>query len=129
MRVVSMAGDHYSEKWRWLEPYTQPTITNIPEPYTQPTITNIPPGNNPFVSKPDTFISTGVSNKEFQELKKEFQELKKEVLEMKELLKKAIRYDEIHNQPECEVEEKIELLKKVAELVGVDLKDIFKEKQ
>ena len=103
MCVVSMVGDHYSEKWRWLEPYTQ-------QPYTQPTITNIPPGNNP-----------GVSNKEFQELKKE-------VLEMKELLKKAIRYDEIHNQPECEVEEKIELLKKVAELVGVDLKDIFKDK-
>jgi len=111
MCVVSMVGDHYSEKWRWVEPHIQPTITNIP------------PGNNPFVSKPDTFRwPTGVSNEEFQELKKE-------VLEMKELLKKAIRYDEIHNQPECEVEEKIELLKKVAELVGVDLKDIFKEKQ
>lgn len=57
--------------------------------------------------------------------KKDFDELKKEVLEMKELLKKAKIYDEENNQPECEIEEKMEKLRKVAELVGVDLDDVI----
>lgn len=57
--------------------------------------------------------------------KEEFNSLKKEVEEMKELLKKAIKYDEINNQPHCEIEEKIATLKKVAELLGVSLKDII----
>ena len=57
----------------------------------------------------------------------EFESLRKEVQEMKELLKKAIKYDESHNQPECQIEEKIELLRKVAKLVGVDLDDVLKK--
>lgn len=64
---------------------------------------------------------------EFQVSRGEFESLKKEVQEMKELLKKAIRYDEEHNQPECEIEEKIELLRKVASLVGIDLDDVLKK--
>lgn len=46
---------------------------------------------------------------------------------MKELLKKAIEYDKKNNEPHCEVEEKIATLKKIAEMVGVSLEDIFKE--
>lgn len=56
--------------------------------------------------------------------KEEFDALRNEVLEMKELLKKAIKYDEENNEPHCEMEEKIEVLRKVAELVGVDLNEL-----
>ena len=51
--------------------------------------------------------------------------LRKEVQEMKELLIKAKLYDEATNQPHCEQEEKVALLKKIAELVGVDLSEVF----
>ena len=56
--------------------------------------------------------------------KEEFEALKKEVLDMKELIKRAIDYDKRNNEPHCETENKIALLKQVAEMVGVDLKDI-----
>ncbi len=59
--------------------------------------------------------------------RKDFEDLKKEVEDMKKLLQKAIEYDKINNQPHCEMEDKVELLKKVAELVGVSLEDIFEK--
>lgn len=89
MCVVSMIGDHYSDKWK--QPNYQQIFSTFPE-----------------VSR------------------HEFEALKKEVLEMKELLKKAVEYDKKNNEPACEIEEKVALLKKIAELVGVDLKDILK---
>lgn len=55
----------------------------------------------------------------------EFEELKRQVLEMKELLKRAKMYDEKNNEPECEIAEKMELLRKVAKLVGVSLDDVI----
>ena len=57
--------------------------------------------------------------------RKEFLELQKEVREMKEILLKAKEYDKATGQPDCEVEDKIALLKKVAALVGVDLEEVF----
>lgn len=60
--------------------------------------------------------------------KQDLEELKKEVIDMKELLKKAIEYDKKNNQPHCETEEKIELMRKVAEMVGVDLNDVLGNK-
>lgn len=51
----------------------------------------------------------------------EFEALKKTVNEMVVLLRKAKKYDEEHNEPECEIEEKMATLRKVAKLVGVDL--------
>lgn len=58
----------------------------------------------------------------------EFDALKKEVEEMKILLQRAKEYDEKNNEPNCEIDEKVAVLKKVAELVGVNLDDIFKNK-
>lgn len=55
----------------------------------------------------------------------EFELLRAEVKEMKELLLKAVEYDKRNNEPHCEMEEKVALLKKVAELVGVSLEDVF----
>lgn len=57
--------------------------------------------------------------------RKEFDALKKEVEDMRDLLKRAKEYDERTGQPNCEIDEKVALLKRVAELVGVDLSDVF----
>ena len=57
----------------------------------------------------------------------EFDKLKAEVEEMKRLLRKAKIYDVEHNEPNCEIEEKMEFLKKVAKLVGIDLDDVIKK--
>lgn len=51
----------------------------------------------------------------------EFEALKREVEMIKELLDKAKVYDEVNNEPNCEMADKIALLKKVANLVGVEL--------
>ena len=57
--------------------------------------------------------------------REEFDALKKEMEELKKLLKAAKEYDEKTGQPDCHMDEKVELIKKIAELVGVDLKGIF----
>lgn len=92
MCVVSMVGDHYTDKWQ------------------------------PWNQKID---NSGLNNYFNNVSRKEFDDLKKEVIDMKELLIKAKEYDKINNEPNCEIEGKVELLKKIADLVGVDLKEIF----
>lgn len=96
MCVVSMIGDHYDDKWR--EPWNG-KINNTGTTY--------------------TFTNNSVS-------KEEFESLKKEVEEMKQLLIKAKIYDEKNNEPDCELEDKVAFLKKIAEAVGVDLEEVFK---
>ena len=58
--------------------------------------------------------------------KEDVESLRKEVLEMKELLKRAIKYDRDNGEPDCQLEEKIATLKKIAEIVGVDIEEVFK---
>lgn len=58
--------------------------------------------------------------------RQEFDELKREVEGMKALLKRAKEYDERNGEPECEIDEKMDLLRKVAKLVGVELNDVLK---
>lgn len=69
---------------------------------------------------PGTWIHNelGVSQAEFDKLKREVEELKK-------LLEAAKAYDAATGQPDCETDEKVDLIKRVAELVGVDLEDLF----
>lgn len=55
----------------------------------------------------------------------EFEELRRDVLEMKALLKRAKKYDEDNGEPDCEIEDKMALLRKVAKAVGVDLDDVI----
>lgn len=55
----------------------------------------------------------------------EFDALKRDVAEMKELLKRAKAYDERNNEPECETDEKMAKLRKMAELVGIDIDDVI----
>lgn len=55
----------------------------------------------------------------------EFEQLRREVEDMKALLKKAKIYDEENGEPDCEMEEKVAFLRKIAEAVGVDLDEVF----
>lgn len=57
----------------------------------------------------------------------EFEQLKKEVYEMKDLLIKAKEIDEKTDQKDCEMEDKIKVLKTIAEAFGISLEDIFKK--
>lgn len=69
-----------------------------------------------------------VSTVPFSEVtKEEFEALKAEVEEMKELLRMAKILDEKTGQPDCEMDDKVALIKKIAEAVGVDLADIFEK--
>ena len=60
--------------------------------------------------------------------REEFEELKKEVMEMKALLIRAKEYDEKNNEPNCEIEEKMAMLRKFADAVGVDLDSVIRNK-
>lgn len=74
---------------------------------------------NPAVLPPQTFVIAPQVSRE------EFDALRLEVEEMKALLIRAKRYDEEHGEPGCEMDEKLVILRRVAELVGVDLEDVL----
>jgi hypothetical protein len=97
MCMVSNIGDIYGKK------YPQaPWYPSIPD--------------NPV---PITYTAIGVSKEEFDALKKEVKELKK-------LLLAAKKFDEATGQPDCEMEDKVAVLKKVAKAFGVNIDEVFK---
>lgn len=102
MCVVSMIGDHYRDKWADIWPGIK-----VPDSVEYPG-----KGVQPF--NPIPVIS-----------RDEFDALKKDVEEMKALLKRAKEYDERNNEPDCKIEEKMALLRKVARMVGIDLDDVI----
>lgn len=53
--------------------------------------------------------------------REEFERLKADVEDMKSLLERAKEYDERTGQPNCEMEEKMRLLREIAKAVGVEL--------
>lgn len=57
--------------------------------------------------------------------REEFDRLLKEVEDMKALLIRAKKYDEDNNESECEMEDKVKLLKLIAKEMGVDLSEVF----
>jgi hypothetical protein len=103
MCVVSMVSDHYLDKWKeryWWEK-TRPDYPYVPAP--------IPKW--PYVPEVDL---DKVSREEFNRVKQELEDLK-------QLLKRAQKYDIDHNEPECELDEKIEALKKIAKAFDVEI--------
>lgn len=97
MCVVSFIGDAWRETAPQRYPWIQPIIK--------------PGAGVPVV--PDTATHEEVAA------------LRAEVAELKELLLAAKKFDEQTGQPDCEVDEKVEALKRVAELLGVDLSEVF----
>lgn len=98
MCTVSNVGDYWNKQWPDRHPWV--------DPYVQPLY---PPLNIP---------NNGPTREEFEALKKDIEALK-------ELLKAAKKFDEETNQPHCEHEDKVAIIKKMAEIVGVDLKDVL----
>lgn len=110
MCTVSMVSDHFMAIWPQKYPDTFP----------------ISPTSNPSI--PNTQPAVKWPQQVDQISREEFDALRKDVEEMKLLLQRAKEYDERNNEPHCEMEEKVALIKKVAEMVGVDLGDVFQEK-
>lgn len=55
----------------------------------------------------------------------EFDALKKEVEALKELLKAAKKFDEETNQKDCEQAEKVAFMRKLGEMLGVDMSEVL----
>lgn len=101
-----MIMDHYWDKWKPYIPVPQypnvvpitPTVPMVPlVPYTPPV---------PFTIKPDVPIPQ-ISPAEIEEFRK--------------LLERAREYDKKHNEPDCEIEEKKQKLRELAEQLGVKI--------
>ena len=102
MYTVSMVGDDIRDRWGKRYPWIDPTRTpGWPTPQPQPIV-----------------VPSEVSRQEFDALKREVEDLKA-------LLRRAKKYDEDNGEPDCEMDDKVELIKRVADLVGVDLSEIF----
>lgn len=105
MCIVSNVGDY----WRETFPDRWPNYVPTPQPITWPS------------TSPPAPITIAIP-----EIKKEdFDALKKEVEELKKLLIAAKIYDEPMGEPDCEMDEKIALIRAIAEKVGVDVDEVF----
>jgi len=89
MCAYSFVADHYNDKFKYVAPYLP-----WPEPYRKP---------------------EGAPREITRE---EFERLREDVAEMKRLLERADEYDKRTGQPDCEMDEKLALLRKIAEFVG-----------
>jgi hypothetical protein len=96
MCTVSMVADHYRDNFIQRWPHPNPIHPLSTAAFTIPPVS-----------------------------REEFNALKAEVEDMKKLLLRAKDYDERNGEPHCEMEEKVALLKKVAEAVGVNLDEVF----
>lgn len=89
----------------------------------QPVTTPLTPLPTTIISPPNLFevypeSPEYVTKEEFEKLKKDFEAFKKLLLAAKE-------YDEVTGQPDCEMEDKVAMVRKVAEMLGVDVDDVF----
>lgn len=104
MCVVSMVGDYYKDTL----PYRHPGWFDRAD--------QVPPDSGVF---PFPVVRPA------EVTKAEFDALKKDMEYIKTLLMKAKELDIATGQPDCEMDDKIAFLKKIAEAVGVDLKEVF----
>lgn len=114
MCVVSMVGDHFGHEWKKFNDPKDGSLEWIRK-------LNELPGTNPDPSyfQPHLGIAPPVTLQEYERLKTQ-------VESMKSLLRLAVDYDKRTGQPGCEIEEKIALLRRVAEAFKIDLDDLLK---
>lgn len=111
-------GDYWKDQLPKKHPWVQPGYPSMP---------TYPGGGGVPMPGIDYPVQPTITLPPVETVKKEdFEALRKEVQELKELLKAAIKYDKETGEPDCHMDEKIELIKQVAKYVGVDLKDVFK---
>lgn len=82
--------------------------------YIQKTIPNIFPS-----------IPVWTPDEELPLNKAETRELRRSLTELRELLAAAKKYDDKLGEPECHSEDKIDLIRRLAKEVGVDLEDLL----
>ena len=70
-------------------------------------------------------VGTGIASWPMNVTREEFEALRKDVQELKELLKAAKKFDDATGQHDCEKEENVKMIKKIAEAVGVDLSELL----
>jgi hypothetical protein len=105
MCVVSMVMDHYTDKWRpnpWFNP--EP-LKPLPLPF---------PQTPPIYPQPADVIT-----------RDEINDLRRDIAELKALVKRAKKYDADKGEPNCELAEKVEIVRKVAKLVGIEISDVL----
>ena len=122
MCSVSMVGDDWTKKWSDNWPH-QPQGVPYPLPYKPWAPTSpFPTPDTPKPLKPIdvTEYIAPVDRKEFDALKKLVEQMKAE-------LEAAKAQDIANNEPDCEQEDKVALLKAIAKAFGVDLSTIWPE--
>jgi hypothetical protein len=108
MCAMSYVGDYYANSF----PQRWPNISpSVPGPGVYPGV--------PSITSPLPWTNTQYATKE------DITALRAEILELRELLLAAKKFDEATNQPDCHMDEKVALIKAIAKLVNVDMKDIF----
>lgn len=117
MCAVSFVGDHYNDRFKddpfWKE--TNPWIR--PWPQTA--------GGGTAVFPSPTLVTQDELDQFKREMGEKFDEMKREIESMKDLLLRAKKYDDETGQPDCEIEDKVAMLKRMAQLFGVDLSEVF----
>lgn len=112
MCVVSNVGDY----WKNTNPNERHPWVSIPAvmPIAQPM---------PNVSLPNVTRIVEYATKD------DIEKLRKEMTELRELLTAAKKFDEAQGEPDCEMDEKVALIKMFAKAVGVDMSQIFPDKK
>lgn len=111
MCIVSNIGDGFYNDWKRRYPYW-------PEVYPKKERVDI------------TEIMKTLSpnkDKRVDELEKEIKDIKTQLELLIKLLGIGKEYDEATGQKDCEVEEKVKLIKQLCELFNVDMKDVFEK--
>jgi hypothetical protein len=113
--IVDYERKHVHEHYPWVEPYIYTSPNTNPPPWILPIVTEpfVPGGKTVGLPTPE-----GPTREEVDALRKELKDLRK-------LLKAATKFDEKTNQPDCESEEKVAFLRKLAELFDVDLSEVL----
>jgi hypothetical protein len=107
MCVVSAVGDNWRDTFPKKYPNWEDVINHIPQ----------------FVPNPTSVVKDA----DLEQIKADIASIRSDMIELKKLLKAAIEYDEKTGQRHCETEDKIALIKRVADAVGVDLSDLHLE--
>lgn len=135
MCVVSAVGDEWGkrfpDRWPTFVPYVTPAVQPHEVPHAFEPIQDDLKTCNVCGFRRDAKIHILFeASKSFEfnpqsVSKKDFDALREEVKELRELLLAAKRFDEETGQPDCEMDEKVALIRRVAELVGVDVDEVF----
>lgn len=135
MCVVSYVGDQYRDDFpnRWpqfpiqpIVPWDNTPLSQRPHPFepTQDALRECAVcGYDRGYYLHDLFETAKPSRREVS--REEFNALKKEVKELRKLLLAAKEFDEATGQADCEMDEKIEFIRQLADFVGVDLDEVF----